>query len=131
VDVLIGGDYQGGSRQVSVNLFAFDRAKHAQGASRSFSDSMTHVVPRAGQALFEMTQSLSLAIPSRGVLPSERWRSLEPRALEPRALGISAMAESLLGGEAMQQREQSAHSDRPSGTNLQMGRPGIDWARRW
>ena len=98
VDVFIGGDYRGGSQQVSVNLFVFDRAKQTQLASRSFSDLLVQVVPRASQALFEMTQSLPLVVPSKGVQPSVRWRILAPRALEARAHGISAMAESLLGG---------------------------------
>ena len=98
VDVFIGGDYRGSSRQVSVNLFVFDRAKQAQVASRSFSEPMAQVVPGARQALLEMTQSPPLAVPSKGVQPSVQWRILAPRALEAHAHGISAMAESLLGG---------------------------------
>jgi CHAT domain-containing protein/TolB-like protein len=98
VGVFIGGEYRGSSQQVSFNLFAFDTARQTRIASRSFSGPLAQVVPQAGQALFEMAQSLPIAFPPKGVQQLLRSGIPASGALAARAHGIAAGAESLLGG---------------------------------
>lgn len=98
VDVFIGGEYRGTSRQVSFNLFALDTARQTRVASRSFSGPLAQAVAQAGQALLEIAQSLPIAFPPKGVQQPLQPGIPGPSALAARANGIVATAESLLGG---------------------------------
>lgn len=95
---VVAGDYRGTGQQITITLTLLDVSAKRVLASQSTAGSPAQIDAQARRTLGEMTRSLSTLFPPRATPVGAGAASVPPGALAAQAQGITATAESLLGG---------------------------------